>query len=81
MGRKKEAKRLQHALEYYRLPNYLRQDNPELTKYVCLVFRDMTDLKVGEQPALTVMCELILNHISGIMGTGTSIHSFGLVVQ
>ena len=29
---KKEAKRLQHALEYYRLPNHLRQWNPELGK-------------------------------------------------
>ncbi len=25
---KKEAKRLQHALEYYRLPNHLRQEKP-----------------------------------------------------
>lgn len=25
---KKEAKRLQHALEYYRLPNHLQQENP-----------------------------------------------------
>ena len=45
---KKEAKRLQHALEYYRLPNHLRQENPDLPEYVRPVFRDMTDLEVGE---------------------------------
>lgn len=27
---KKEAKRLRHALEYFRLPNHLRQKNLEL---------------------------------------------------
>ena len=48
---KKEAKRLQHALEYYRLPNHLRQENPELPEYVRPVFRDMTDLEVGELSA------------------------------
>ena len=26
----KEAKRLQHQLEYYQLPNQLRKDNPDL---------------------------------------------------
>lgn len=45
---KKDAKRLQHALEYYRLPNQLRQENPGLPKYVRPVFRDMTELEVGE---------------------------------
>ena len=39
---KREAMRLQHVLEYYRLPNHLRQENPELPKYVRHVFRDMT---------------------------------------
>lgn len=48
---KKEAKRLQHALEYYRLPNHLRQENPGLPEYVRPVFRDMTDLEVGELSA------------------------------
>ena len=48
---KKEAKQLQYALEYYRLPNHLRQDNPELPEYVRPVFRDMTDLEVGELSA------------------------------
>ena len=48
---KKEAKRLQHALEYYRLPNHLRQENPELPEYVRPVFRDMTNLEVGELSA------------------------------
>ena len=48
---KKEAKWLQHALEYYRLPNHLRQENPELPEYVRPVFRDMTDLTVGELSA------------------------------
>ena len=48
---KKEAKRLQHALEYYRLPNNLLQENPELPEYVRPVFRDMTDLEVGELSA------------------------------
>ena len=46
---KKEAKRLQHALEYirqaqhkyYRLTNHLRQENPGLLEYVRPVFRDM----------------------------------------
>ena len=38
---KKEAKRLQHALEYYRLPNHLRQENPELPEYVRHVIRDI----------------------------------------
>ena len=46
---KKEAKRLQHALEYilqaqhkyHCLPNHLRQENPELPEYVRPVFRDM----------------------------------------
>lgn len=45
---KKEAMRLQQALEYYRLPNNLRQENPALPEYVRPVFRDMTDLEVGE---------------------------------
>lgn len=48
---KKEAKRLQHALEYYRLPNHLRQDNPELPEFVRPIFRDLTDLEVGELSA------------------------------
>jgi hypothetical protein len=47
----KWAKRLQHALEYYRLPNHLRQENPELPEFVRPVFRDMTDLEVGELSA------------------------------
>ncbi len=47
---KKEAKKLQHTLEYYRLPNKLRQENPELPEYVRPVFRDLTDLEVGELP-------------------------------
>lgn len=47
----KEAKRLQHALEYYRLPNHLRQERPDLPEYVRPVFRDMTDLEVGELSA------------------------------
>lgn len=38
---KKEAKRLQHALEYYRLPNHLRKENPELPEYVRPVFHDI----------------------------------------
>lgn len=48
---KKEAKRLQHALEFYHLPNHLRQENPELPEYVRPVFRDMTDLEVGKLSA------------------------------
>ena len=48
---KAEAKRLQKALEYYRLPNNLRQEHPELPEYVRPVFRDMTDLEVGELSA------------------------------
>ena len=48
----KEAKRLQHQLEYYQLPNQLRKDNPDLPEYVRPVFRDMTDLEVGELSAL-----------------------------
>lgn len=48
---KKEAKRLQHALEYYRLPNHLRQENSKLPEYVRPIFRDMTDLEVGELSA------------------------------
>ena len=43
----KEAKKLQRALEYYRLPNNLRRDNPKLPEYVRPVFRDMTDMEVG----------------------------------
>ena len=43
---KKEANRLQHALEYYRLPNHLRQENPELPKYVQPIFCDMAELEV-----------------------------------
>ena len=39
---KREAMRLQHVLEYYRLPNHLRYENPELPEYVRHVFRDMT---------------------------------------
>ena len=38
---KKETKRLQHALEYYRLPNHLRQENPELPKFVRPVFHEI----------------------------------------
>lgn len=49
---KREAKRLQHQLEYYRLPNQLRKDNPDLPEYVRPVFRDMTDLEVGELSTL-----------------------------
>ena len=45
---KKEAMWLQHALEYYRLPNHLRNDHPEWPEYVRPVFRDMTDMEVGE---------------------------------
>lgn len=45
---KKEAKHLQHALEYYRLPNQLRQQDSKLPEYVRPIFRDMTDLEVGE---------------------------------
>lgn len=45
---KKEAKSLQHRLEYYKLPNILRQANPDLPEYVRPIFRDMTDLEVGE---------------------------------
>ncbi|MBO6075044.1 MAG: TIR domain-containing protein [Paludibacteraceae bacterium] len=48
---KKEAKRLQHTLEYYKLPNKLRQDNPDLPEYVRPIFRDMTNLEVGELSA------------------------------
>lgn len=48
---KKEAKRLQHALEYYRLPNQLRQHDSKLPEYVRPIFRDMTDLEVGELSA------------------------------
>lgn len=48
---KKEAKRLQHTLEYYKLPNKLRQENPELPEFVRPIFRDMTDLEVGELSA------------------------------
>ena len=36
---KKEAKRLQHTLEYYKL-----QENPDLPEYVRPIFRDMTEL-------------------------------------
>lgn len=49
---KRDAKRLQHQLEYYRLPNQLRKDNPDLPEYVRPVFRDMTDLEVGELSTL-----------------------------
>ena len=48
---KKESKRLQHALEYYRLPNHLRQKDSKLPEYVRPIFRDMTDLEVGELSA------------------------------
>lgn len=48
---KKEAKRLQHALEYYRLPSHLRKEKPELPEYVRPIFRDMTALEVGELSA------------------------------
>lgn len=48
---KKEAKWLQHALEYYRLPNQLRQHDSKLPEYVRPIFRDMTDLEVGELSA------------------------------
>lgn len=48
---KNEARQLQRALEYYRLPNHLRRDNSELPEYVRPVFRDMTDLEVGELSA------------------------------
>ena len=37
----KETKHLQNALEYYRLPNRLRQENPELPEYVRPIFHDM----------------------------------------
>lgn len=47
----KYAKRLQHALEYYRLPNHIRQEKPQLPEYVRPIFRDMTDLEVGELSA------------------------------
>ena len=49
---KRDAKRLQHQLEYYRLPNQLRRDNPDLPEYVRPIFRDMTDLEVGELSTL-----------------------------
>ena len=39
---------MQHTLEYYKLPNKLRQENPDLPEYVRPIFRDMTDLEVGE---------------------------------
>lgn len=48
---KKEAKWLQHTLEYYRLPNQLRQHDSKLPEYVRPIFRDMTDLEVGELSA------------------------------
>lgn len=35
---KKEAKPLQLALEYYHLPNYLRQEDLEMLKYVRPIF-------------------------------------------
>lgn len=43
---KKDTKRLQHALEYYRLPDHLRQDNPGLPEYVLSVFCDMKEKKI-----------------------------------
>ena len=36
---------MQHALEYYRMPNHLRQENLELPGYVQPVSRDMTYLQ------------------------------------
>ena len=41
---KKEAKWLQHALEYYRLPNQLRQHDSKLPEYVRPIFREMYQL-------------------------------------
>ncbi len=43
---KRDAKRLQHQLEYYRLPNQLRKDNHKLPEYVRPIFREMKDLEI-----------------------------------
>ena len=43
-----EASKLQHFLEYYRLPNHLRKERAELPEFVRPIFRDLTDLEVGE---------------------------------
>ncbi len=45
---KKEARELQHWLEYYKLPNKVRRDNPKLPKYVRPLFRDETHLDIGD---------------------------------
>lgn len=45
---KKEARDLQRWLEYYKLPNKVRKDNPDLPQYVRPLFRDETHLDIGE---------------------------------
>ncbi len=45
---KKEARELQHWLEYYKLPNNIRKNQTELPKYVRPVFRDTTNLEIGK---------------------------------
>ena len=43
---------MEQPQKYYRLPNHLRQENPELPEYIRLVFLDMTDLEEGELSVL-----------------------------
>ena len=45
---KKAARELQRWLEYYKLPQSIRRENANLPKYVRPVFRDVTNLEVGE---------------------------------
>lgn len=44
----KWAKWLQHKLENYRLPSIIRKEIPRLPRYIRPVFRDKTDLGVGQ---------------------------------
>lgn len=44
----KWAKWLQHKLENYKLPSIIRKEIPRLPRYIRPVFRDKTDLGVGQ---------------------------------
>ena len=44
---KKWAKWLQNKLEYYKLPSYIKKENPNLPSSLRPIFRDETDLPLG----------------------------------
>lgn len=44
----KWAEWLQNKLEFYRLPSYIQEENPESPKELRPIFRDVTDLQLGE---------------------------------